>query len=245
MRLALIIALAGCGRIGFGEDQPIDSAIDAIDEPGLIAWYRFEDDPADGRLDDSAGSNQPALCVTGLTCGVGTEGRIGQGLLLDGTSQFYRLANDPSLVTPASFTIAFWARLDTASAGEFRYAVTKRYGAIHNSWGLFVNTTDTIFESAHEPGPEGDYDTVSPPAAIGDWKHYALTWNDTTKRGYVDGVRLLELDRGDVVFDDSELLIGADQDNADVYGFWPGALDEIRIYDRVLSDLEIQQLSQR
>jgi hypothetical protein len=246
VRIALL-TLTACGRIGFSAGEvgvPDDTAIppDGLVEPGLVAWYRMEDDPSDGRLEDSAGVGQPALCAAGLTCGVATPGRIGQGVLLDGSVQFYRVASDASLVTPNELTIAFWARWDAIG---YSYAVTKRYGTINNSWSVYVDDTpNTIFESVNEPGPSGVFDVIAPAPSLGTWTHYAISWDNSTKRGYVNGVKLLDTSSVDFAFDDGDVLFGADEDNGSVYGYWTGALDEIRIYDRKLSDFEVQALSQ-
>jgi len=242
--LSLLLVLAACGRLRFDEVPPRDAApSDGADAAAsdLTVWLRMEDDPTDGRLEDSAGGDHPAVCTS---CGTATPGHIGQGTVFDAAqSEYYAIASDALLETPNAFTIALWIRLDALTGGEKYYAFGKRYDAINNSWALYVDTDDAWdFETA-DATPNGDYPTIAP-VQIGVWTHIAMSWDNATKRAYVNGVKTLDVLPPDVAFDMRDVLLGADDDEGrGPYGFFNGAIDEVRIYNRKLSDFEIQQLA--
>jgi hypothetical protein len=257
VRVAALLLLAACGRFGFtgsgddgngsgdggrGADGDGVSTDDGSTSSDLIVWYRMEDNVTDGTLDDSAGIDQAAHCTVGVSCGINVAGKIGQGVALNGSSQFYTLVSDPTLVTPTQFTVAFWVKLDAYT--NLEHAFTKRYSAVNNSWGVYFTTVgDMVYETTREPGPTGDFDSIGGVPPLGVWTHFAVTWDDTTKRGYVNGVLMLLVGAPDVTFDAGELLLGADDDGTP-YGFLSGSLDEVRLYNRALGDAEIQMLAQ-
>lgn len=258
MRGVVIVGLlSACGRLDFDstptQDARSDVALDAVDasggDPEFRIWLKMEDDPADGQLDDNVGSHV-ATCTVGTTCGTATPGRVGgQALYLDGNaSQCYSIANAADLVTPVAFSAAVWVRIDAVTSRPV--IVTKRFDLVHNAWAIYVDTGSTnywSFETATSASM-GAYDFITPmqPVEVGVWKHIAVTWDGTTKRGYVDGVKLLEYVPPAVMFDNAELLIGCDQDDNGTgrLGFVTGAIDDVRVWSRMLSDTEIQSLAQ-
>jgi Concanavalin A-like lectin/glucanases superfamily len=48
---------------------------------------------------------------------------------------------------------------------------------------------------------------------------------------------------GDMVYDDHDVIIGADDDVGAIQVFWPGRIDEVHIFDRALEPAEIAELS--
>jgi hypothetical protein len=235
MRRGLLLLLMACGRSAFEPTFDTGAAID----PALVLWYGIEDDPADGQLVDSAGGDHAAACVTGIACGTAAPGRVGQGLRLEG-SQFYRLPFEAALDTPL-FTVALFANV--AMTGN-HVLFTKRYDVIHNSWAVVVDMeNNAVFETAHA-GPDGAYDQAALILPLDMWFHVAVSWDGTTKRMYVNGARILEVTVPGVAFDAGEILIGCDQDDNTLKRYTAGVIDELRLYDRVLSDAEIGMLAQ-
>ncbi|MEF8788925.1 MAG: LamG domain-containing protein [Haloarculaceae archaeon] len=84
----------------------------------------------------------------------------------------------------------------------------------------------------------------------GNWHHIAVTLNDSTGRVtyYVDGTAVHGFTTSSRIAPDDVMSLGQDSDNAN-YGFGTGTsdflegtLDEVRVYDRVLSPAEIARL---
>jgi hypothetical protein len=79
------------------------------------------------------------------------------------------------------------------------------------------------------------------PSALptGTWTHLAVTYDGAAIRLYVNGVSVAVAARtGDLATTTNSLQIGGDS----IYGqYFKGLIDEVRVYDRALSQTEIQQ----
>jgi Concanavalin A-like lectin/glucanases superfamily len=244
VRVVILVALlAACGRVQFApltdarEDAANEVAVDALD-PSLVLWLRMEDDPTDGRLDDSVGTHHATCAVP--QCGAQGVGRVGNAVVLDAAqSEYYAI--DPVGLPTGPFTVTFWAFIVNSMSGGFQKLVTKRYDTINNSWAVYIElgTNDFLYESAFGPPTTGEFHVLANPAPSGVWIHLAISWDGVTKRGYIDGVPVVNA-AATIAFDSGEILLGVDIDDATFLGYFTGSLDELRIYDRRLSDAEIQ-----
>lgn len=241
----LLLALSGCGRFGFGDataDAGGSEAVADAAEPNLLAHYGMEDDPSDGDLGDLGPGGHRALCGIGVSCGTQVPGKVGRGLRLVPPA-FYRIPFVPALQTAGAFSVAVWVKPTGTSDTMI---VTKRYSAIHNTWGVELFGNRPQFQSAYTAGGtvSSDYLTTATPIAIGAWSHLAITWDGASRRVYVNGFRIVtDTPLHPPESDTHELLIGCDDDDGlGPFGFFDGTIDEVRIYDRALSDAEILTL---
>jgi hypothetical protein len=79
-------------------------------------------------------------------------------------------------------------------------------------------------------------------ATLGEWHHVAMVYDGTSLHFYLDGLQSTSLsDTGDMVITPNDLVIGkagAGQDNEYFYGM----IDDVQIWNRVLSTGEVLQL---
>ncbi|WP_179316573.1 GEVED domain-containing protein [Winogradskyella undariae] len=71
------------------------------------------------------------------------------------------------------------------------------------------------------------------------WTHIAATTTAGKTILYVNGIKIDSLNSGGVPFDDTKFRIGSRSDNAN---YFKGEIDEVRVFDRVLSEQEIQRM---
>lgn len=253
MRAAVVLALAGCGRFGFGPgegvadaspdtmvDAPADGAVDAAVIPGLVASWAMDEDPRDGTIDDGVGL-YPARCIVGVTCPTQTAGQRGSALQFDGTTQLARIPSSPAFMLPSGFTIAVWVKVD--DLGVDRVAVAKPHGnGSDDSWGFVTWTNDTCLETTMATAREDACGGFATP--VGTWTHFSGTWDGTSKRLYVNGVQAGQfVSSQQVVFDAHDIVIGADENDGQPAYRWKGAIDELHIFDRALSSEEILEVA--
>lgn len=76
---------------------------------------------------------------------------------------------------------------------------------------------------------------------IGQWYHIALTYNSTTQveKLYIDGIMVASSTSLPPVYASDDLLLGADVNNSVHEGFFNGKLDEVRLWDKERTPLEI------
>lgn len=243
LRTAALMLLIGCGSVqGAAPDAggpPMDGAPDDTSRSanGLIAWYKL--DSLVQTTAPNATGNADAVCAR-ETCPAATpNGRIDGAFLFNGVDQLLHVAAK-NLRTTRAFTVAVW--LNRAAGASNACVVNKRFGTNNdNSWQACVSAAGKLAFFSASSGSTGTLlsDPVIPAA---EWHHIALWWNGTTKATYIDGRRTAQNDAA-ISFDDSDITIGADVDGATVVAPLKGELDDVRIYDRALSDAEIIALA--
>jgi len=255
----LVLAVVpACDRLfelrHFPDASPVES-VDARgpfdDAPlvpdGLIAHYTMED-AANGVVADIGGHMHDAHCATGSgTCPMQATGRILGGLDFDGQTNRIDVLAGGELETVAGFTVTAWLRLASAPSGSNMCPFQKIYGTADlNTWQLCVSPIaipNFITQSAQ--GLDELYAPIANTIVVGQWYHVAIRMDAT-------GVKTMSVNGADVashaampaIYDQSPVTFGADRDGGVTAVGFPGTLDEIRIYNRVLSQNEIAMLAQ-
>ena len=197
--------------------------------PGeYISMWKF-----DGDLTDENGVNN------GNPAGGAVEydtGRSGQAISLDGTSDgsYVNADRDSSLSGMPQFTIAGWARKNTPDTGGVLLVkhVTYRIDIGASNINTYIFTTSG----------RNDLDDTNAPVQDTEWHHYALTYDGSAMRLYIDGDERTSSSgiSGNIVDSsaDRDLLFGKDP-----WGnTFNGLIDDVVIYNEVLDATEIQNL---
>jgi hypothetical protein len=124
--------------------------------------------------------------------------------------------------------------------------IGKRVGVSnHNSFSMYVNYQSELLANMDLAADSGSGALVTPMAfATGEFAHVAGVWTGQggELRVFQRGAFSASKNNVTAEFDNSPILIGADQ-NATLNDIFDGVIDEVRIYTRALSDLEIEELA--
>lgn len=194
----------------------------------LIAYYPFN-----GNTNDESGNNNNGV-ATGGSFATDKNGNANKAYSFNG-SDFIRVPNSSSLSGVSDgFSITAWVY----NENQLVSVVCK--AAYNGPTMQFRFFSDAVIFFANN-GKAADFNSALNP--INTWKHIAVTSDGTTARYYLNGslVNTMTL-HGDASANDhtTDMYIGADTHG--VTEFHKGKLDEIRIYCRVLSDVEVLQL---
>ena len=204
------------------------------DAVGLAAYYAF-----DGNLSDGSGNGYNGTAVGAVAYGTGVQG---QALQLNGTNAYVSVAS-VGIAGAAPRTVSGWAKADTMSipawTNVFGFTGPSGNGG-HFDIEAVGDTGDTTlgYYGVHRYGWERDIIPIDL-----EWHHLAATFDGTTVSWYGDGMPI-----GSVAVDPAgvntpgPVHMGKRQDNDN---FFPGLVDEVRIYDRALSEGEIDWLAGR
>ena len=200
------------------------------DTTNLVAHYAF-----DGNLSDGSGKGFNGTAVGQVAYGAGVEG---QALQLNGTDAYVTVAG-VGVAGAAPRTIAGWAKADTTSITEwtnvFGFTGASVDGQHFDIQAVGDTTTTTLgYYGLHRHGWEQDILPIDL-----EWHHLAATFDGATVSWYGDG-RPIGSDPVSNVDTPGEIRMGKRQDNDN---FFPGSVDEVRVYDRALSDGEIAWLA--
>jgi len=199
---------------------------------GLVAHYNFSEGSGSTTKNAAGGNNTGTLNSSPTWTG----GISGPALQFSG-SNYVSVPYDAAL-SPSTFTISCWAKASAAGAGSYRSPFSNR--GLFKGF-LFYQTAGSVWEFWTGAGGSWNTTLVGPSVNFDRWEHLVGTY-DGTMRFYVNGVAVGT--PATVTFSPtpSELRIGAGQ-NEDVPNFFfMGAVDDARIYNRVLSATEVANL---
>ena len=194
---------------------------------GLVAWWRAEGTTAN-EVDGSNG-----LLVGNATYGAG---KVGQGFVLDGGNDLVSVGNPPSLQLQ-NLTIEMWFKRGSSSVvsyGSGGNGVLFGYPA--GGYLLFMDSSGR--PNFTQMGSWG----ATPSMTITDtlFHHLAVTKKDGVVTFYIDGVASAPVIYNPTFTFPSFAAIGGRSDNLDNSFF--GTIDELAVYSRALSDLEVQAI---
>ncbi|WP_410814556.1 LamG-like jellyroll fold domain-containing protein [Micromonospora sp. 067-2] len=211
---------------------------------GLTPVGRWKLDETTGtKAADSAG-NSPATTSGNVTWS--TE--RGGAAVFDGTKAY--LQAGPVLDAKRAFTISAWAKLasENPALGNAEQLVFEAAGAIGDSaakvfyspgsdrWyaGVAVRKADGGNTFLHGGGPVGS-------AVAGTWTHLVLTADPATKtmKLYADGALLTSQTTTEAF---NNTATGFSIGGSSGYGWFPGSVSDVQVYQKALSDAEISQV---
>ncbi len=206
---------------------------EAVCQPvaGLVGGWGF-DEPTGTLANDSSGRGN-AGTVSGATRT--TAGKIGSALSFDGVDDLVTVADSASLDLTTRATLEAWV-FPTALGGSWRTAVLKEQAG-QLVYALYANN-DFGRPSGHLFTTGDLFSNGTAQLPLNAWSHLAMSWDGTTQRLYVNGLPVASRAvAGTLPNGAGPLRFGGN-------GVWPewfaGRLDEIRVYDRALSQAELQ-----
>ena len=210
---------------------------------GPSTWWRLDDGSGSTAGDSSGGANAATLHGSPAW----TAGITGGGLSLNGSSD-YGAASSQAVHTNAAFTVTAWAKLTSSVIGTSDRSVVSQGGTHTYGFALGVDSASGKWMVA-ATNSDASNPTVKKQfsknlAVVGTWTHLAGVYNPSTTSLdlYINGTsngsatKTLSWDAtGGVQF--GRML------SADAYtGYFPGVVDDVRVYGRALSATEIRNL---
>jgi hypothetical protein len=202
--------------------------------PGLTGLAYWPADEGDGSTaSDQVGEADLTLSDAGATW---TEGRNGKALQFDGNGGHAETAG-PVLDTSGNFTVSAWVRLDRLDG--WRTAVGQD-GDVQSAFFL-QKTADTNRFSFSTAGGRA-LSTFTPEADR--WYHLVGVRDAESGRNtlYVDGVAQGSVTECLMQGSSGPLSVGRARFGGNDVDFWPGAVDDVRVWDRALSPDEVADL---
>lgn len=205
-------------------------------QSGLVAYFPFDDN-----ANDASGNGNHGMLQGSVTFAPGKSGLAAQ---FDGTNAYVSVANCPALDLTNSFTLSAWIFQRAAQANGYRI-VDKCPAGVPGGW-----TFDTYGNNSggHRLRMQGAYHgnnvVGSTDYTLSSWHHIVATVSGTTGRVYVDGQLDGEGIVGNIPSNSLNIFIGGPHPNqgAGIIEFFDGLIDDVRIYNRVLTAAEVQQL---
>jgi len=205
----------------------------AIVDPDLIAWYQLEGGVVPGVAFDSSGFANHGLLRDDAHF---AAGYIGNALALDGDGDYVDCGNSTEFDITTNITVACWIKAETLDK-TWQAIVTKG----DNTWRLHRgSTTQSVNWATSGMSPTNI--TGSTNVNDGEWHHIAGTYNGNDRVLYVDGrVDVNDVVPGAIAVGTYPVNIGENAQAANRH--WSGLIDDVRVYKKTLSLLDIKVLS--
>ena len=212
---------------GVSKVQSTNTSIDSL-KSGLLGWWTFDGkNISNGRIIDLSSNNNSMYPLSISTSTFYTPGRIGQGLNFDGVNDFTVAQSNITIPASNVFSISFWMMDNGLSSGATisigNYVFCRRNGTAMNC------TVDGNL-SGSATTPAGTFDRK--------WHHIVYTVNGNNQSIYKDGV--IGTPATETVTSPSGTVRFGNRPASS--SFFLGVLDDIRVYDRVLTTTEINKL---
>ena len=220
-------------EIGQLAGTPVDPGTD-----GLVAYYALENDV----LDSSGNGNDGT--IVGAPIFVDGPEDYGMAMEFDGES-YVDVGNDASLDITGPISMGIWIRPsadDPEGNGTEAAVMAKADSAGSPSWSWQVrygwNSPQPYMAFTFNTSPRA-WAYVGKNLERDEWAHIACSHDGTTLKCYLNGEETDSTPMGAITSSPTPVLIGSDGWRSD----WIGAIDEVVIYDRALSESEVMYLA--
>ncbi|HYG23365.1 MAG TPA: LamG domain-containing protein [Verrucomicrobiae bacterium] len=213
---------------------------------GLVGWWKLDDGSGTSVIDSTGTTNTGTL----LGSPTWTAGRVGASAIqLSGTNQYVNIPRaDAFDLSGAAITLALWIKTPGAVSDGFSDAVASRDSITTGSRVFLLQHTASNSKLAFYCWNTANTN-ISPAesnAAISDnaWHHVAAAYNGTNLLLYVDGGQ--QTVKGVLTGNlktSMSIPFRIGHVNTNDLRYFRGSVDDIRIYNRVLTQDEIDTLA--
>jgi hypothetical protein len=211
----------------------------SIYEPSLIASYNFNNNPLIGEngsyIVDISSKHSDLSCTS---CPIYSKGVYSNGVFFNGNN--YLTSLNLSLAEGSNFTILLWFN-DTATDVNPRYLCSWGSSIMNMSGTYLGNLSEGRSVIQQYNGVMASSFVISPNSYTNIWHHLGVVYNGTGTQFYLDGISVNATTYTlsyPFDFSTGAIHIGSRVDNNPIRLFI-GEMDEFRIYNRVLSGIEI------
>lgn len=206
---------------------------------GLAAWWKM-DETSGTTAADSSGNGRDASVVSGSFTG----GYISNAVqFTSASSRATYSAQEASQVT-----VAAWVRCDTTGGGGFPRIVNGQSYRLMFRMSSSNPGYESVGFATELASNYGDWHSGSGTVSLGKWYHVAASYDRSSLTNlpvfYINGVKFpaqtIAMPAGNPSSTNGTGYIGNSSGNNRA---WNGLIDDVRIYDRLLSDTEIQVLA--
>jgi prepilin-type N-terminal cleavage/methylation domain-containing protein len=211
---------------------------------GLVGYWNFDEGTGTIAYDLSGYGNNGTLNNFNFTAISGwTTGKIGKALIFDGSDDWVRVSSSTSLDINKNISVFAWVNRSRIVDWE---RILGRYywsGGNTGSWELDLGqgylrcifNINGIWRYANAPAGTNN--------ATGTWYFVGCVYDGSRLYNYVNGeLKATSMASGNITTTTYPLAIGTTSNGTSIQNVIQGIIDEVRIYNRALSDSEIKAL---
>ena len=201
---------------------------------GLVGSWHFDEGSGTTACDTSGNDNDGT--INGATWV--NDGKFGKALSFDGADDYVEVKDSDSLDITNAITIMAWVKLD--SLDKEQQIVRKSRDDTGEAYEIFINDTNRVFFGIRDSSGTEEYVYPTDTLTTGTWYHIVGTYDKQNLKLYLNGNEIGS-EPSTITIDVSSrnLIIGCGDKGT---RYFHGTIDEVRIYNRALSEGEISDL---
>jgi hypothetical protein len=204
--------------------------------PGLIGVWHFNDAITDRIATDSGPNALNATCVDANCPSFSSSGKYGGAYQFDGRTDYLVVPNASVLNPVTGITISAW--VNSSDFTTNRRIMQK--GGLDNQYRLASQAGNLTFKL--QGTSAGILYSALP--GLNGWHHIVATYDKSKMKMYLDGVLVNQANSfNNIATTTDNLFIGTKNTTTVTGDYYYGLLDEVGLWNRALSDAEIQQLA--
>jgi concanavalin A-like lectin/glucanase superfamily protein/Ig-like domain-containing protein len=202
-----------------------------------VAWWRLDEAIGPTIVDGWDSHNGTALgnCTFGVPGALATD--TNTAIYFDGSPGTEITVPYAPELNSTNFSVECWARV-TGGDGTYRSPLSSRDENPTRGYICYANSND---QWEFWTGTSSSWDIITGPSIVDfQWVYLACTYNGSTKSFYVNGQLVGTTQSTYLPNTEQPLLIGAGTALGGGAFYFPGDIDEVAIYDYVMSAAQIQ-----
>src|SRR3989338_6275013 len=238
--IVILIIVVGVGAVGAailiggggGSSEEVSL------QKGLVGQWKF-----DGNAKVSTPSSNNGT-VTGATLTTDRKGTANRAYSFNGSSDFVNVPHNANLNLTTAITISAWINIDPAGKADYQTILTKQDGVADPELYMFRLQQSSGFLLGRIQNAAYAVNDITGSADLtGAWHHVVFTYDANFLNIYVDGVSAATPVAKTITpgTNTAALTIGK---TLTAGRFAKGTIDDVRIYNRALSQVEITALYQ-
>jgi hypothetical protein len=201
-------------------------------DSGLVAYYPFNGNAKDESSNGNDGTVRFDAVLT-----TDRFGTANSAFSFDGSNDDIMIPDNGVLDLNATLSISLWFYVDS-NFTTWQTLLSKGNHQNEN-YALFYRSSGDLYHYSLVDGIRRNYSIPSNSIGIQTWYHAVVRFNDSKAEIFLNGKMAAETDwEGGLTINDEPLYFGSVGGRFD----FDGKVDDIRIYNRALSDGEINQL---
>lgn len=203
----------------------------------LVAYYPFN-----GDAKDASGNNNHGTIQGSVTLTMDRTGKENSAYSFDGSTGYITIPDSQSLQSPqGEITLSAWINVNRFTSDWVPILVKTNSSTINGQYGLIYNDSSKKLYFISPVGAENVGLDYNLPTNV--WLNIATTFKNNIAIFYINGVKIGQYPYTSLIkVNNLPLEVGRD-----IYGgieYFAGKMDEVRVYNRALSDAEILNLYQ-
>ncbi|WP_181416816.1 LamG-like jellyroll fold domain-containing protein [Nitrospira lenta] len=173
-----------------------------------------------------------------------SAGKTAGGLTFDGTNDYLQISN-PGSLSPQKLTLSVWAKPSSFANPDWNSTLANvgLHEWTDGYYGLAIDTDGKPLALLNIGGGEQNaYYIEGAAISVGQWHHFALSYDNATLRLYVDGVAAGSLSINRIRTSNAAPLLVARRGDAGYH--FKGTLDDIRVFSRAMTVTDIGAIMQ-